>query len=252
MRAPSACSARILEIVTGCVSPSAGCATLRGVEGPVRVGDTVRRPQGPGTAFVHLVLRRLEEAGVTWAPRPLEIDDLGREVQSWIPGVTPLTGDDVDLFALVAIVRELHDLTVDMVGNAECVVHDDIQPRNVVALRQTPVGRIDWEQARPGRRVEDVAKVCWAFIEPRPGQDPVEVGRRWRQVLDAYPLDCPDELVSVVLTQIERCADDIEREAARDSARHRALADRGDHVALRSMHGWVIANEHNLRSAIER
>ena len=84
---------------------NAGCATLRGVEGPVRVGDTVRRPQGPGTAFVHSVLHRLEGAGVTWAPRSLGIDELGREVQSWIPGVTPSTGDDVDPLALIEIVR---------------------------------------------------------------------------------------------------------------------------------------------------
>lgn len=188
---------------------------------------------------------------MTWAPRPLGIDEVGREVQSWIPGDTPTTAD-VDLAALIAIVRQLHDLTADLAGDAECVVHDDIQPRNIVVRGRNPVGLIDWEQARPGKRLDDIAKVCWAFVEPRPGADPVIVGERWRSLLVAYPFDRREELVAAVVTQIARCADDIERESGRGSVRHQALRDRGDHSALRAMHGWVLENEVVLRNVIER
>jgi hypothetical protein len=61
------------------------------------------------------VLRRLEGEGVPWAPRPLGIDEQGREVVSWIPGATAGSGDEIDAFALVEVVRHLHDLTVGLV-----------------------------------------------------------------------------------------------------------------------------------------
>ena len=62
-------------------------------DGPRRDGDTVRRPVRPNTALVLDVLRRLEAAGATWAPRSRGIDD-GFEVLSWLDGDTPADGDD--------------------------------------------------------------------------------------------------------------------------------------------------------------
>jgi aminoglycoside phosphotransferase (APT) family kinase protein len=219
------------------------------VDGAVRVGDTVRRARGENTAFVQRVLRRLEDEGVAWAPRPLGVDELGREVVSWIPGDTATSGNQVDVLLLTRIVRQLHDLTAALVDGFGCVIHDDLQPRNVVVRDRIPVGVIDWEQARPGQRVEDVAKLCWSFIEPTPSSDPVEIGERWRQVADLYGLETADVFVSTVLVQVQACADDIERETARGSLRHQALAARGDHVALRAMHRWVVANERALRKS---
>jgi hypothetical protein len=54
--------------------------------GVVRVGDTVRRPAGPWTPAVHALLTHLYEAGFRGAPRPLGIDERGREVLTFIPG----------------------------------------------------------------------------------------------------------------------------------------------------------------------
>ncbi len=207
--------------------------------GPQRVGDTVRRARGENTALVQRVLRRLGDQGVTWAPRALGIDEQGREVLSWIPGDTAASGDEVDVLLLAAIVRQLHDLTAGLIDGHECVIHDDLQPRNVVVRDRVPVGLIDWEQARPGWRIEDVAKLCWSFIEPTSQSDPVEIGERWRRVVDVYGLKPTEVLLSTVLAQMQACAEDIEREAARGSVRHQALASRGDHVALRAMHAWV-------------
>ena len=57
--------------------------------GVVRVGDTVRRPAGPHTAAVHALLSHLHAVGFEGAPQPLGIDELGREVLSFIPGTVP-------------------------------------------------------------------------------------------------------------------------------------------------------------------
>lgn len=168
----------------------------------MRVCNTVRRAAGPNTALVHRVLGHLEDAGVPWAPRALGVDDEGYEVLSWIPGVTTTAGHEIDLPALARMVRSLHDLTAGFVPGHECVIHDDLQPRNVVVRHEMPVGLIDWEQARPGKRVEDVANLCWSFVEPTPHSDCGDVGRRWRAVADDYGLEASDDLVATVLARM--------------------------------------------------
>jgi tRNA A-37 threonylcarbamoyl transferase component Bud32 len=220
------------------------------VKPPLRRGSTVRCPVRENTAFVQRVLHHLEDAGATWAPRALGIDEQGLEVVSWIPGETATTGEQVDVLALAQIVRDLHDLTADLVDGSECVIHDDLQPRNTVVRGGRPIGLIDWEQARPGRRVDDVAHLCWSFIEPTAESDPSEIGRRWRLVIDAYALDDRSLVVPTVLSRMDTCAEDIEREAARGSTRHEALAERGDHLGIRAMHRWVAENERLLQAAL--
>jgi hypothetical protein len=180
----------------------------------------------------------------------LRIDELGREVLSWSPGDTATPGNQADVLLLAGIGRQLHDLTAALVDRFDCLIHDDLQPRNVVVRGRTAIGLIDWEQARPGRRVEDVAKLCWSFIEPTPNRDPVEIGERWREVVNVYGFKPADALLSMVLDQTQASADDIEREMARGSVRHRTLAARGDHIGLRAMHSWVVANESTLRKSI--
>ena len=157
----------------------------------------------------------------------------------------------MELVPLAKMVRQLHDLTARTVNGFECVIHDDLQPQNVVVQGRDPVGLIDWEQARPGRRVEDVAKLCWSFVEPTPDSDPIELGQRWRQLTQVYELDPLGDLITTVLVQMQTCAEDIERLAAAGSARHQALAARGDQQLLEAMHRWATANERPLRNSIE-
>lgn len=54
----------------------------------VRVGDTVRRASGPWTPAVQNLLRYLDDAPFDVAPRPLGVDEAGREVVSFIAGNT--------------------------------------------------------------------------------------------------------------------------------------------------------------------
>src|SRR5690349_21983802 len=57
--------------------------------GVVRIGDTVRRPTGSWTRAVHSFLRHLENEGFDGCPRVLGIDEQGREILEFIPGVVP-------------------------------------------------------------------------------------------------------------------------------------------------------------------
>jgi hypothetical protein len=60
--------------------------------GVVRVDNTVRRPAGPWTPAVHALLAHLHDAGFDGAPRPLGIDEQGREVLDFVPGVVAWPG----------------------------------------------------------------------------------------------------------------------------------------------------------------
>jgi len=53
----------------------------------VRVGDTVHRPAGLWTPAVHQLLTTLRAAGVTEVPEPFGLDEQGREVLSYLPGI---------------------------------------------------------------------------------------------------------------------------------------------------------------------
>ena len=183
-----------------------------------------------------------------WSPRALGVTEDGLEAVSWLDGEVAATGSDVDLVALTLMVRELHDLTAELADGHECVVHDDLQPRNVVVRSGRPVGLIDWEQARPGRRIEDIASLCWSFTQPCPSSDLRSVAEQWRLVVEAYELDDRRALVPTILSRMTTCANDIERCAAAGSARHRVLLGRGDHEAIKEAHAW--SNRH--RTALER
>jgi hypothetical protein len=83
--------------------------------GVVRVGDTVRRPAGPWTPAVHALLTHLHDVGFDGAPRPLGIDEQGREVLTFIPGTVAwpnhfhLLDGDAQLRRAARLIREFHD-----------------------------------------------------------------------------------------------------------------------------------------------
>ena len=217
----------------------------------VRVGDTVRRATTARTPWVHALLLHLHDAGFRAAPRPLGIDDRGREILTFLAGDTRRGAepDDAVLVDVMRAVRRLHDLTVDLAGeDGECVIHGDLSPRNTVCDQGRFVALIDWDQARPGVRLFDVSRACWQFVDPGPHSDPVAVARRWRLMADAYGLDDTSALVAEVLDRLAENADGIEAEAAAGSAPHRRLVELGAPATIRMVRGWVV--EH--RDALER
>ena len=111
-------------------------------------------------------------------------------------------------------------------------------------------GLIDWEQLRAGRRIEDVAQLCWAFADLELDRDVEAVGRRWRRVLDVYGLVDRTEVTSVARAKIDQCIDAILRLAALGSARHQRLRDRGDPTDLGRMRHWLTSNQAHLDNAI--
>jgi hypothetical protein len=142
----------------------------------VRVGDTVRRPAGPWTATVQALLAHVTAARFP-CPRPLGLDEAGRERVSFIPGRAGLWPWPQALLApdgprqAGAFVRAYHEAVRDFVppsrpvwrhgvqspAAGEIVLHGDFGPYNMIWDADRLVGLIDFELARPGRPIEDAA-----------------------------------------------------------------------------------------------
>jgi hypothetical protein len=127
--------------------------------GVVRIWNTVHRPVRRSTTTVHAVLRHLEQAGFTGAPRVLGFDDAGREVLTYLEGETAgeapwpaWMSSDEALVQVGSWLRRLHDTTVGFVPPEDAVWfagrpwrpglvigHHDAAPYNAVWQR----GRLD-------------------------------------------------------------------------------------------------------------
>jgi Ser/Thr protein kinase RdoA (MazF antagonist) len=192
--------------------------------GVVRVRDTVRRPRQVQSDFVAAYLKHLERVGFDGAPRWRGVDDRGRDVLDYLPGEVPgappepWACTDRVLVDLGRLLRRLHDASTgytpppglvwfgqdmpvdlpadlgDLVGTAELVAHCDVTPQNVVFRDGRPVALVDFDLARPTRRVLDVLNTAMWWV---PLQDPVDrppaltdadAAPRLRLFLDSYGL----------------------------------------------------------------
>ncbi|MFG3285590.1 phosphotransferase enzyme family protein [Streptomyces sp. NPDC048111] len=178
-------------------------------DGVVRVGDTVRRPAGPWTPAVHALLAHLHEAGFDAAPRPLGMDDQGREVLTFMPGdvVWPdrfsLMEPVRQLAHVARLIRDFHDAVQDFTPPPEAqwqtlipaegidiIAHNDLAPWNLVVADEARWAFIDWDTAGPGSRLWDVAYAIHGFIplSPDPDWQSPDAANRLRIFADAYGL----------------------------------------------------------------
>lgn len=142
----------------------------RTTDGVVRVGDTVRRPQGAHSPFVHQLLLDLGARGCLFAPRFLGIDDQQRDILSYLRGEVPAelgTFSDSQLDAAARLLRALHDATSSspLRGIHEVVCHGDASPCNAVFLDGMPYAWIDFDSAHPGSRSDDLGYAAWLWLD---------------------------------------------------------------------------------------
>ena len=144
--------------------------------GVVRVGDTVRRPPDHATQLMRDVLVHLERAGFDAAPRWLGFDEQGRDILTFLEGDTfsdtrRLTWSDGQLAAAGTLLRRYHDAVAGtaLAGGSEVVCHGDFGPWNLIWVDGAPCFVIDFDNAHPGPRLEDVGYALWKFeIEASP------------------------------------------------------------------------------------
>jgi Ser/Thr protein kinase RdoA (MazF antagonist) len=199
--------------------------------GVVRAGDTVRRPIGARSPFVHALLRHLEAAGFDGAPRLVGVDDRGREVLTFLSGRVPPNlerFDDAALTAAGRLLRRFHDATAgsDLAGAHAVVCHNDPSPCNAVfAADGRPVALIDFDHAAPGDPLRDVAYAGWLWTLSADGDAPPlpEQARQLRALTEGYGL-AAQARAGLVDAILRRQAENLAATEARDTPYAREAA----------------------------
>jgi hypothetical protein len=154
----------------------------------VRVGDNVQRAGGPWTATVHRFLCYLRAAGFVDGPRPVSIEDDGREVLRFIRGMALLATDAValslgELTAIGALCGRFHRASLSYLGSESdragphfTVSH--CRDRALIAVSWAERVGVDVDCVRPISNVsgvaghvasaDEVALIRWS-PEPGPG-----------------------------------------------------------------------------------
>ncbi|WP_020577862.1 phosphotransferase [Actinopolymorpha alba] len=221
----------------------------------VRIGDTVRRPMPDRAPYVHDVLRMFAQHKWPGAPKYLGSDEQEREVLTyleghvaWEPAQPPDVWSEESLVRVAKLVRQFHDLTAGtrLAEDEEVVCHNDLSPKNTVyrddGMGLRPYAFIDWDGAAPGRRLHDVAHVCWQFLDLGPRRsNPAGPARLLLLIADSYGLTTRDrkELVETILWWQDRCWRGIEAGASEGDPAMQALVDGGHVYAIHDAYAWV-------------
>lgn len=222
----------------------------------VRVGNTVRRAQGPWSPAVHELLRHLESRGFSEAPRFLGIDEQGREMLTFIDGEIgnyPLKAymwSDEVLQEVAQLLRRFHAATAAFVPapgaswqfeypdvtRHEVICHNDVAPYNMVYVDGRPAALIDFDTAGPGPRLWDVTHAAYRFVPllhidndvmRQAGlTDPTQQARRLKLFCSAYGLAQPRAVLDTLEPRLQAmCTTIIELASNGNAAFQRMLAE---------------------------
>ena len=240
--------------------------------GVARVGGTVRRPAGPWTPAVHALLTYLHDVGFRGAPRPLGIDERGREVLTFVPGTVPwpasfhLLDDDRQLRRVARLIREFHDAVTGFTpppgarwqvlmpaDGDEIIAHHDLAPWNLV-IGDRQQAFIDWDTAAPGTRLWDLAYAVHGFapLSADPVFQRADAGRRLRLIADAYGLNESERLglIPLLPRRTQAMRDFLARQAAQGTQPWARLWQDGHGDAWGADTRYIAQREYQWRQAL--
>jgi aminoglycoside phosphotransferase (APT) family kinase protein len=152
-----------------------------------------------------MLLTYLQEIGYSSSPRFLGVDEEGRDIFEFIPGemtTHPSERDEAAYAAGGAMLRHLHEATAGhpLAGARQCVIHGDPGPFNTIFQDGMPRAFIDWDGARPGAWMFDLAYLAWTWCIQSVGRVPVrDQARHLRELRDGYGRGDADTLLRAIV-----------------------------------------------------
>ena len=242
----------------------------------VRVGDTVRREAGPWTPSIHRLLRHLRDRGFTLAPEALGIDELGREILTFIPGETLTEGpwprwvwSDELLEEAVTVLADYHQKVADFrpthvesrldtepLTSDQIVCHNDFAPYNCVFRDGHFAGLIDWDVVCAGDPLWDLAFFAWHWVPLYAPSSDIAwrslnvCRRRLRHIVDSYGLNDRSGFVKLIVARIEASRDGILTRASEGDQVFIRLKREGHTEEMQRAIDFVRENEKLLNDAL--
>jgi hypothetical protein len=222
--------------------------------GVVRIGDTVRRPP-KRDGFTHLLLKYLEENDFPYASRFLGYDDEGREMYSYIQGEVPhgqFVLHEENILECAQILRQFHDVSSksSLRGDQETVCHNDFAPWNIVVRDGQVAGIIDFDEAAPGVRIEDLGYFIWTVLNLGDDIPVEEQARKMKLICDMYGLKDRSEVVDAILRQQERILEKRKILAESDITPEKRDYSAGKVIQIQKEIEWVLENKQNILDQI--
>jgi hypothetical protein len=241
-----------------------------------RVGNTVRRPQRPTSPATHALLRHLERAGFDGAPRFLGVDELGREMLSFIPGAAAIAPyqdwalTDEALVSVAELIRRYHDAVASFDASGHTwpqsvpapfregiISHNDPNLDNVIFAGGRAVALIDFDLASPGSAVWDVACAArlWAPLRDEsdaPHQVRGESLARLSLFVDAYGLADRERsrVVDAMIQTHEWCYAIVRRAIARGHDVFGRMWREGGYTRAERTQDWLATHGDEMRAAL--
>lgn len=238
-----------------------------------RTGNRVLRATRAWTPTVHELLKYLESVDFPWSPRVLGHQPDGREVLTFIDGVSVTRPWPAEvrrpegLAPFVSVIRSYHEAVAGFAPRndrwwlgqrplfaGEIVCHGDLGLWNFLCRDGRVTGLIDWDGIQPGHELRDLAQFSFNAV---PLQDDALAARagfsappdrraRLEAILAAYPIASSSDVVAEVVRMLEEeHVETVEKGRAGVQPWAEFLA-RGWHEENRRNADWIAAHFDDL------
>lgn len=202
------------------------------------------------------MLQYFEETQFPFTPKFRGQDEKGRSKLTFIPGETPDT-ENLGLSQLKAcakLLRDFHDLAAlsPLCGDSETICHHDFAPWNIVFYEGRLVGIIDFDEAKPGERIIDLAYFLWTFLElGAPNKNDAAQIQKIVLLSQAYGLKDGQKLVPAILKEQARILVFRKDKALHDPVESERTFSAGALKRIQHEVAWITTHQTSINLALQ-